>query len=261
MKPIRLLVLIAGLSLATSCGLPPSHNAADQPQSSAISDSYVPPTAPPSGPEGADQTEPQNQDGSTRLTALPASETATATGVIELLSVQGRGPKTGYQRDLFGEAWDDGVTGVLWSGNGCRTRDDILARDLDGVGKRDACVVIVGEYVDPYTGKQLQFTKTQAEESPIDHIVPISFAWQMGAAAWSADKRLQFANDPLNLVLTTKTANSAKGDSDPASWLPPNKAIRCAYVQRFALVAKKYSMPVTPADKQIMLAQCSLGGA
>lgn len=140
-------------------------------------------------------------------------------------------------------------------------RDDILARDLDSVGKRDACVVISGEYVDPYTNKQLQFTKKQAEESPIDHIVPISFAWQMGAAAWSTGKRLQFANDPLNLVLTTKTANSAKGDSDPASWLPPNKAIRCAYVQRFAQVSLKYSMPVTPADKQIMLDQCSSGGA
>lgn len=107
----------------------------------------------------------------------------------------------------------------------------------------------------------LQFTKEQAKESPIDHIVPISFAWQMGAAVWSRDKRLQFANDPLNLVLTSDTANSAKGDSDPASWLPPNKAIRCPYVQRFAQVSLKYSMPVTPADKQIMLAQCSSGSA
>lgn len=257
MKPIRLLVLIASLTLTTSCGLL-THDAADQPQTSTISASS---TAPPSALESPDNLEPLDQEGSSRLTPVSSSETSTAAGTIELLSVQGRGPKTGYQRDLFGEAWDDGATGVLWSGNGCRTRDDILARDLDGVGKRDPCVIISGEYVDPYTNKQLRFTKEHAEESPIDHIVPISFAWQMGAAVWSQEKRLQFANDPLNLVLTSDTANSAKGDSDPASWLPPNKAIRCAYVQRFAQVSLKYSMPVTPADKQIMLVQCSSGGA
>lgn len=138
-------------------------------------------------------------------------------------------------------------------------RDDILARDLDQIVKRDTCVVISGEYQDPYTGAPMSFSKARAEYSPIDHVVPISFAWQMGANSWPTDKRLQFANDPLNLVLTSKTANSAKGDSDPASWLPPNRPVRCAYVLRFAQVAQKYSMPVTTADQKIMLAQCAGG--
>lgn len=116
MKPIRLLVLIASLTLTTSCGLL-THDAADQPQTSTISASS---TAPPSALESPDNLEPLDQEGSSRLTPVSSSETSTAAGTIELLSVQGRGPKTGYQRDLFGEAWDDGATGVLWSGNGCR---------------------------------------------------------------------------------------------------------------------------------------------
>lgn len=198
----------------------------------------------------------QIPDGGTRLVPLSDAEGERAADAIEILPVRGRGPKTGYERDLFGKAWEDDAAGVLWSGNGCRTRDDVLARDLDDPAKRDACVVVSGNYVDPYTGESVQFAKAQAEASPIDHLVSISFAWQMGAAGWSADKRLQFANDPLNLVLTTRAANEAKSDSDPASWLPPNKAIRCAYVERFALVSLKYGLPVTPADKPIMLAQC-----
>ena len=198
----------------------------------------------------------QIPDGGSGLVPLSGAESEKAADLIETLPVRGRGPKTGYDRDLFGEAWEDDVVGVLWSGNGCRTRDDVLERDLGVPAKRDACVVVSGNYVDPYTGESVRFAKVRAEESPIDHLVPISFAWQMGASGWSAEKRLQFANDPLNLVLTTKAANGAKGDSDPASWLPPNKSIRCAYVQRFAMVSLKYGLPVTPADKPIMLAQC-----
>ena len=146
-------------------------------------------------------------DGSARLVTLSTAEHPRAAEVIAELSVRGRGPKTGYQRELFGPAWADDAVDVLWSGNGCRTRDDILARDLDGPVKRDACVVVSGSYVDPYTAESVQFAKADAGDSPIDHVVPLSFAWQMGAADWPAEKRLQFANDPLNLVLTTRLVN------------------------------------------------------
>ena len=79
----------------------------------------------------------------------------------------------------------------------------------------------------------------------------------MGAARWPAEKLVQFANDPLNLTVTTQSVNSAKGDSGPASYLPPNKAIRCAYALRFSQVATKYRLAVTSADKDTMARQCS----
>lgn len=187
---------------------------------------------------------------------LSAAGRPAARAVIARLTVRGRGPKTGYARVMFGAAWSDAAPGVLWSGNGCSTRDDVLARDLDQVSKRDRCVVVSGRYVDPYSGNEVAFTKAAAQNSPIDHVVPLAFAWQMGAAQWPAQKLLQFANDPLNLVTSTGSVNTAKGDSDPASYLPPNKAIRCAYVERFALVALKFGVPVTAADKTVMTEQC-----
>ncbi|XHL93478.1 hypothetical protein PW683_31060 [Streptomyces niveus] len=69
-------------------------------------------------------------------------------------------------------------------------------------------------------------------------------------------KRERFANDALNLIPVEGRANSAKGDSGPASWLPPSREIRCAYAVRFAQAALSYDMPVTAPDKQMMLRQC-----
>lgn len=207
----------------------------------------------PSGPgvDGTDEVAAQ------RLTPLPASEKAAAVNTIASLQTKGRGPRTGYSRDEFGPAWTDDAGGVLWSGNSCSTREDVLNRDLDGVQKRDRCVVVEGTFTDPYTNQPQTFSKRNASEWPVDHVVPESYSWQMGAAQWPAEKRVEFANDPLNLVLTTRAVNSAKSDSGPASFLVPNKAIRCAYVLRFARVALKYHLPVTVADKQQMAAQCS----
>lgn len=86
--------------------------------------------------------------------------------------------------------------------------------------------------------------------------MPLSYSWQLGSARWSEKKRRQLANDVLNLLPVEGHANSAKRDSGPASWLPPDKAIRCSYAVRFGQVALKYEMPVTTADKRAMLEQC-----
>ena len=42
--------------------------------------------------------------------------------------------------------------------------------------------------------------------------------------------------------------NSAKGDKDAATWLPPNKAFRCEYVARQTAVKAKYSLWVTQSE-------------
>jgi len=209
-------------------------------------------TQPPAGPgiDGTDTVAAQ------RLTALPASEKQAALATIGGLATKGRGPKTGYSRDQFGEAWTDDAGQVLWSENSCSSRDDLLVRDLDGAQKRDKCVVVAGTFTDPYTNTFQSFMKSDASKWPVDHVVPLSYAWQLGAAHWDSQKRVEFANDPLNLVVTTQSVNSAKSDSGPASYLPPNKAIRCAYVLRFAQVARKYQLAVTDADQQQMQNQC-----
>ena len=64
-----------------------------------------------------------------------------------------------------------------------------------------------------------------------------------------ASKRVALANDPLNLLAVDAAANRQKGDGDAATWLPPRKAYRCAYVARQVAVKAKYGLWVTAAER------------
>ncbi|MFO7251133.1 MAG: HNH endonuclease family protein [Actinomycetes bacterium] len=187
-----------------------------------------------------------------------AEDKQEARDLIEKLATRGRGPKTGYSRDEYGYAWADTATGVPLARNGCDTRNDILSRDGTNLRYRSGsdCVLESMTVYDPYTGTTIEWRKSDAAKVQIDHVVPLSYSWQMGASRWPKEKRVQIANDPLNLLSVDGSTNSAKGDSSPASWLPPNRRIRCAYVVRFAQVALKYGLPVTQPDKTAMLEQC-----
>ncbi|MFJ9207076.1 HNH endonuclease family protein [Streptomyces sp. NPDC102264] len=201
-----------------------------------------------------------NPDGTKPGLAAIGSEAdrKTARGLIEQVRTAGRGPRTGYDRDEFGYAWMDTADGVPLARNGCDTRNDLLQRDGQELRFRAGsdCVVASMTLHDPYTGKTVEWRKERAGEVQIDHVVPLSYSWQLGASRWSEKKRRQLANDVLNLLPVEGRANSAKRDSGPASWLPPDKAVRCAYAVRFGQVALKYGMPVTTADKRAMLQQC-----
>ena len=107
-------------------------------------------------------------------------EIAEARSMLAKVQIGGRGAKTAYQRTQdFGEAWVD------VDGNGCRTRDDVLARDLTVTAKRNSCVVTAGVLRDPYTGQSIDFSKAQADRVQIDHVFPLALAWQLGAPQWS----------------------------------------------------------------------------
>lgn len=177
---------------------------------------------------------------------IKAGDDALAT--LNALVVKGRAPKTGYSRKQFGSPWLD------IDRNGCDARNDVLKRDfVNEVFKASTrkCKVVGGEWRDPYTG-DTYFFDHQPSEVSIDHVVALSDAWQKGAQQLTAAKRKNFANDPLNLIPTSKRVNSQKSDSDAASWLPPNKAFRCHYVARQIAVKYKYKLWVTRAEAQAM---------
>jgi hypothetical protein len=176
-----------------------------------------------------------------------AAEATVALAELENIPVKGRAPKTGYSRDEFGPAWAD------TDHNGCDTRNDILARDLEGETFKPGtqnCVVATGTLADNYTGLTIHFIRGNATspQVQIDHIVALSDAWQKGAQQLSPDQRKHLANDPLNLMAADGPTNSAKGDKDAATWLPPNNAFRCEYVARQTAVKAKYQLWVTPAE-------------
>jgi hypothetical protein len=184
---------------------------------------------------------------------VPATETSEGAVVAEsdaltalnTLSIKGRAPKTGYSRDQFGDGWA--------STNGCDTRNIILMRDLKDV-KTEECKVLSGVLNDPYTGETIQFTRgaDTSDDVQIDHVVALSDAWQKGAQQLNAEKRVQLANDPLELLAVDGPANQQKSDGDAATWLPSNKAFRCQYVARQIAVKQKYALWVTQAEYDAM---------
>lgn len=175
------------------------------------------------------------------------TETALAIDALAQLDVKGRAPKTDYARSQFGDGWQVGVTG-------CNTRNVILQRDLRDVVVNEKCHVISGTLLDPYTGKQIEFVRGQgtSDKVQIDHVVALSNAWQTGAQLLAPERRAELSNDPLNLLAVEGSVNQQKGDADTATWLPPNKPYRCAYVARQISVKQRYELWVTPAEKEAM---------
>ena len=172
----------------------------------------------------------------------------TALAALAGLRVAGRAPMTGYDRAAFGPAWKD------VDRNGCDTRNDVLRRDLTDVTLKPGthgCVVLRGELDDPYTGERVDFVRGSGTSAlvQVDHVVALGDAWQTGAQQWSTQQREAFANDPLELLATSGAVNQAKGDGDAATWLPPQKGFRCAYVARQVAVKARYHLAVTAAEQ------------
>lgn len=173
----------------------------------------------------------------------PAAATAALTQ-LDSIPVKGRASMTGYTRDQFGPAWED------VDNNSCDTRNDILRRDLTGITiKADGCVILTGTLNDPYTGTVIAFERgPKSADVQIDHVVALADAWQKGAQQWDAGKRLQFANNPENLLAVDGPANMQKGAGDLATWLPPNKSFRCTYAAKTVNVKAKYGLWMTQAE-------------
>jgi hypothetical protein len=178
--------------------------------------------------------------------AVKGSSTSqdSAINKLDSLPIKGRAPKTGYSREQFGAGWGDAGQ--------CDTRNFILGRDMTGVVTKSPtdCTVLSGTLNDPYTGRTIHFTRGAGTSSAvqIDHVVALSDAWQKGAQQLDVGRRAELYNDPLNLLAVDGPTNDKKGDGDAATWLPPNKTYRCAYVARQITVKIKYALWVTQAE-------------
>ena len=186
---------------------------------------------------------------------------AAAEAALATLPVKGRAPRTGYSREEFGPAWAD------VDRNGCDTRNDVIARDLTGITVEPdtrGCVVLTGTLVDPYGGASIDFERGErSAEVQIDHVVALADAWQKGAQALTPERRREFANDPGNLLAVDGPLNEAKGASDAATWLPPNRGVRCAYATLQVEVKAEYGLWVTAAERDALareLDRCVLTG-
>jgi hypothetical protein len=199
-------------------------------------------------PAATDHTRPQSRRG-------PASDRHGHADSAELRQVRVVGARPdapGYQRDQFGQIWTDNQAG-RGGQNGCDTRNDVLAAQLTAVRYRgrSRCVVIAGILpADPYTGRWIEFRKAAATKVQIGHLYPLARAWDMGAAHWPPQRRVDFASDEAaNLLAVDGPANASKNDDGLGEWMPINRSYRCTYVLRYLQVARKYTLPITAADR------------
>jgi hypothetical protein len=178
----------------------------------------------------------------------------TAREQLKQLEVRGWDRTSDFKRSQFGKAWSDDVN-VEFGHNGCNTRDDILRRDLRNLVVRPrTCYAQTGTLVDPYTGETIEFTRgpDTSNAVEIDHVVALADAWYKGARSWDPQRRLDFANDPRNLLAVSPKANFDKAFRDAASWLPPNEAFRCDFVARQIEVKTAYGLWLAAKEKKAM---------
>ena len=91
------------------------------------------------------------------------------------------------------------------------------------------CIVISGEWHDPYTGRVF----INPSLLDVDHVVPLKEAFDSGADKWSGKKMRQYFNDLTNkdhLIAVFSSANQSKQERDPARWLPLNEDYHREYV-------------------------------
>jgi len=141
-----------------------------------------------------------------------------------------------YKRSKFGSSWTT---------KNCRDTRARLLVEMSTLPVRFAtnkgCLVTSGRWISPWTGDVLN-----AGDIDIDHVVALSWAWHHGAATWTRNKRVKFANDPVNLVAVEASLNRSKSDQGPDQWLPP--AGQCGYVARFYRIVKLYKLEPRPAE-------------
>lgn len=203
--------------------------------------------------------------------AVSASETSSAPGVpvpvpevvtlLDRLVIVPELPQIpGYERScskgsacVFGPAWADIERA------GCDTRNRVLREQLSDVtfkpGTRD-CKVLTGSLHDPYSGSDVAFDFRTPRAVEIDHVFALARAWDAGAASWSSERRLQFANDMTNLLAVTRAQNGAKSDSGPGDWMPADRDFACPYVMVYLRAAAKYQLSITDDDRGAALVAC-----
>lgn len=147
-------------------------------------------------------------------------------------------PEVTYKRKQWQSRWAD-------DDRDCQnTRAEILIeRSLGKVtfsGKKE-CVISSGKWKDYYYPGLLE----NAKEIDIDHLVPLYEAHKSGGAGWSKLKKKQFANDPENLVITSRTTNRKKGAHTLKSWLPVHFNYACRYYKQWMHIKNKYQLNIS----------------
>ncbi|OON76739.1 hypothetical protein B1H18_20440 [Streptomyces tsukubensis] len=172
---------------------------------------------------------------------------ATARAYLGELTVKAEGSMSGYSRDKFPH-W------ATQTGS-CNTREVVLKRDGTDVEQDSGCAAVSGKWHSDYDDADW----TAASDVDIDHVVPLAQAWRSGASSWTTEQRKGLANDLTRpqLIAVTDNVNQAKGDKDPAQWMPPLASYKCTYVRMWVQVKHYYDLTVDSAEKSALQSDLS----
>ncbi len=118
--------------------------------------------------------------------------------------------------------------------------------------RNEDCKLTGGLWRSYYDGK----TVTNQRALDIDHLVPLGEAWASGASKWTEEKRQRYANDldaKRSLVAVSLGPNRAKGDRDPAEWMPPAKPAACRYTADWLSTKLRWDLAVDRAEQNKLL--------
>jgi hypothetical protein len=146
-----------------------------------------------------------------------------------------------YSRDAFGSGWTDP------DHNGCDARQDAIRAATTNRVTAGPCKITRADIRDRYTGRTYPGANPSAFD--IDHVVAEHDAWESGAYTWTRARRVAFANDPADLVLTTASANRSKGDQGPDTWAPASHDGACWYARTYRAIKLRWRLHTTPAQR------------
>lgn len=110
------------------------------------------------------------------------------------------------------------------------------------------CEIREGNWNDPYSGDEF----VRAARLEIDHIIPPAYANAANGYQWSDEKRMQFANDPLNLIPVSRDSHREKRDRGIGNWRPDEKTFHCQYAAAWRDVSTKYDLDLFQRDRSRM---------
>ncbi len=130
---------------------------------------------------------------------------------------------------------------------GCKTMRTVVLESTSKVPvtwtNPRQCEVREGLWIDEYTGEEF----TRAAALDIDHIIPPMYANASNGYQWDYGKRVDFANDPFNLIPVGRETHRKKRDRGIGRWEPRDE-FRCEYASSWKQIAAKYELDLFASD-------------
>ena len=104
----------------------------------------------------------------------------------------------------------------------------------------------LNEYIDPYSNETIYSIK----ECDYDHIIPLAYANNHGAASWSNEEKKAYADDPTVGVNCYASENRSKQAKGPSEWLPSTNVADYCYT--WLVIADKYDLSISQDDMDII---------